>query len=499
MLAESTPLYGRLEDFSLDAIDAQLSFSCRLARENGWSINTALRVIEEYKKFAYLAVIAGHPVTPSDQVDQVWHLHLTYSRSYWEDFCPNVLQMPLHHEPTQGGESEQTKFQDWYGKTLSSYEVAFGQKPPADIWPPPTIRFGQNGQFVRVNRSRNWILPKLNEQGLKTRLIVTSVSLLLLTGCQTIGSVSNPFNSSGSAFLLFYSVIAGTALVIAIAWQQLSIKLKYGQLSENDLSLYDIAHLSGEKRLADTVIISLQEKGYITLASSETEDGDEVTSQRKTLEIVKAIDENCHPLETLMMTALPGLERFSQIRASVDSAKAIIQERLQHQGLLMCAEQVWAIQRIPVLLLTAILGCGGVKIVIGLIHEKPTGYLSTLCLLLIFLGWLTVWYPISAKRRSPAGDRLLENLRLQYPLSSTSKIPTDNLAYHFALFGTAALADDQYADLRLFLEPPLILGTNFSDNASYGDYTDYGTFGDVSGGGGSDSSCGGCGGCGGGD
>ena len=32
--------------------------------------------IEEYRKFVFLALVAGHQITPSDQVDQVWHLHL---------------------------------------------------------------------------------------------------------------------------------------------------------------------------------------------------------------------------------------------------------------------------------------------------------------------------------------------------------------------------------------------------------------------------------------
>jgi hypothetical protein len=43
-------------------------------RANGWSRPFALRAIEEYRKFVFLALVADHQVTPSDQVDQVWHL-----------------------------------------------------------------------------------------------------------------------------------------------------------------------------------------------------------------------------------------------------------------------------------------------------------------------------------------------------------------------------------------------------------------------------------------
>ena len=67
-------LYQRLQGFSLVEPDSQLSFSQRLARDNGWSLSYAQRAIAEYKKFAFLSVVAGHPVTPSDQIDRVWHL-----------------------------------------------------------------------------------------------------------------------------------------------------------------------------------------------------------------------------------------------------------------------------------------------------------------------------------------------------------------------------------------------------------------------------------------
>jgi hypothetical protein len=154
-------LYQRIQAFYLDEEDARLTFSKRLARDNGWTIEYSQRVIDEYKKFVFLAVVAGHPVTPSDQVDQVWHLHLTYTQSYWGEFCPNVLQTPLHHNPTLGGRNEQNKFNNWYNKTLASYQHFFGE-PPTNIWSPPHIRFGRYIDFVRVNTQQNWILPKPN-------------------------------------------------------------------------------------------------------------------------------------------------------------------------------------------------------------------------------------------------------------------------------------------------------------------------------------------------
>ncbi|MGH8522866.1 MAG: glycine-rich domain-containing protein [Gammaproteobacteria bacterium] len=165
---EHSALSQRIFAFSLDQADSELPFSRRVARDNGWSKDYTWRVIEEYKRFAFLATVAGHPVTPSDPVDQVWHLHLTYSRSYWEDFCPHVLGKALHHEPARGGPAEQQKFSDWYQKTLASYERLLGHPPPSDIWPDPATRFGGAQDFVRINKACYWLIPKPNG-GIETR------------------------------------------------------------------------------------------------------------------------------------------------------------------------------------------------------------------------------------------------------------------------------------------------------------------------------------------
>ncbi|MEN1681472.1 MAG: hypothetical protein AAGJ46_17970 [Planctomycetota bacterium] len=152
--AASDPLWTRIDALELDDETATLTFSRRLARENGWSHAFARRVIDEYKRFVYLAMTAGHEVTPSDEVDQAWHLHLTYTRSYWQDLCGTVLGQPLHHGPTKGGEAEGARFEDQYERTLASYPDAFGEAPPPDIWPPAEVRFGEAAYFVRINTRR---------------------------------------------------------------------------------------------------------------------------------------------------------------------------------------------------------------------------------------------------------------------------------------------------------------------------------------------------------
>src|SRR5262249_44835396 len=114
-------LYGKIREFDIDDGPVAQPFVIRLARENGWSEVYAARVLAEYKKSVFRALAAGHPVPPSEQIDQAWHLHLCYPRSYWERFCNQVLGRPLHHHPTRGGEDEARKHIEQYRQTLASY------------------------------------------------------------------------------------------------------------------------------------------------------------------------------------------------------------------------------------------------------------------------------------------------------------------------------------------------------------------------------------------
>ena len=95
MTSEQQRLYERIRTFQFDEGPAVFPFAARLARDNGWSAGFAARVVTEYRRFVFLAVAVGHPVSPSDQVDQVWHLHLLYTESYWIRLCKGTLGTPL--------------------------------------------------------------------------------------------------------------------------------------------------------------------------------------------------------------------------------------------------------------------------------------------------------------------------------------------------------------------------------------------------------------------
>ncbi len=124
------PLWDELRAYALP--DGLLP---RVGREQRWTPAYAQRAAQEYRRFLLLSTL-GAPVTPSAVVDEVWHLHLLFTRDYWERLTP-MLPAPLHHEPGGGQPGDAARFRAQYEATLDAYARTFGERPPADIWPDP--------------------------------------------------------------------------------------------------------------------------------------------------------------------------------------------------------------------------------------------------------------------------------------------------------------------------------------------------------------------------
>lgn len=114
---------------------AAVDFVGKLAAEQEWPIGRASRAYDEYRRFLLLAWISPGMVVPSHDVDQAWHLHLTHSRHYWDVLCGTILQKPFHHDPSQGGESEDARHGGAYLTTLALYRHVYGEEAPHDVWP----------------------------------------------------------------------------------------------------------------------------------------------------------------------------------------------------------------------------------------------------------------------------------------------------------------------------------------------------------------------------
>lgn len=209
---EMRRVHEALEAFRVGTGTEALTFEGRLARENGWSLAFAHRVMDEYRRFLFLARFAGHEVTPSDEVDQAWHLHLTYTRSYWEDLCGQVLGRPLHHGPTRGGVSEDARYEGAYARTLASYERFFGEPAPADVWPAGEERFQDARRFRRIDTSRVWLLPRPGRRG---ALLASALLSLAAWGC--VPASGPPLLSVGAGAFIFFAIFSFIMVFVILA------------------------------------------------------------------------------------------------------------------------------------------------------------------------------------------------------------------------------------------------------------------------------------------
>jgi hypothetical protein len=128
-------LWTLLQGMRIEGPGAARRFEEALAAEKNWSLDFAERVTREYRRFLYLAALSAGEITPSRAVDAAWHLHLTYSRHYWDELCGRILGRPLHHNPSTGAAADEERFARQYEDTLALYRRTFGETPPREIWP----------------------------------------------------------------------------------------------------------------------------------------------------------------------------------------------------------------------------------------------------------------------------------------------------------------------------------------------------------------------------
>lgn len=448
MKGDPRQLYQRLLDYPLNDPSHAIGFHEHLKRNNGWSQHFVLRAVEEYKKFVFLAMVADHQVTPSDQVDQVWHQHLLFSDAYWNDFCPRVLGRPLHHEPTRGGAEERRRFQHLYLATLARYREHFGE-PPLDLWPPLNVRFRCNQQMQRRR-----IIP----------FLVLAVAFAV-SGCQMASTVANPLNFTGTHFLSFYFTLSSLTVLLALLIRG-QLRLPGSRIQNQHVSLdaYETAYLAkGKDHTVDTVIASLVQNGCVT-----------VEPARQILKLQEPRKRFSNPLEQAVANAIGSYEHIETIRSANNYQINVLRDRLRQLGLLVSPDQSLKAQMVPAVVMACLLALGIAKIVVGISRGKPVGFLVMMCLVVSVIGLCFLLVPV---HRSRYGDQVLQDIRSRIATAAVSHVDAQ-LPLAFALLGVAVLPNDLFADLKQVLAP--------------------GSSGGYGGGGDGSSGCGGggCGGCG---
>ena len=483
-------LRARLEGFEIDEPGATLPFSARLARENGWTLAFAGRVVQEYKRFLFLTAAAGHPVTPSEEVDQAWHLHMVYTRSYWDRLCGEVLGRPLHHGPTEGGAAENTKFRDWYARTLQSYRHHFGAEPPGDIWPDVEKRFARSGEAQWVDRSRYWLvprpawLPRLRRPLLALMIAAALIAALTGPGCTARHTELSPLNWSGAPFLMLY----GMLFILCIVWS-LRIKAKrFAAFEKPDppdplTDPYDIAFLAGGgRRVMQAALTRLCSTGALEYVKAGM--------WKRRLRPTGVLPDPLHPVESAVLDTarFKGEEKgmaLAELTGCAPDALRCIENRLALLGLKPAQRERTRAAMASMLPFGLLLLMGGLKVLIGITRDRPVAFL------LICMG-VTIVIAVVINSRltylTPAGRAMLDTLRSLWRSAGTPRKTPHDIGYGVALFGTAVLIGVPGMD---------ILREDFKSlqqaDSSSGGGCSSGCSSSGCGGGGCGGGCGGCG------
>ena len=467
-MATQVELLAKIESFEIDGSDVPaLTFAARLAREQGWTVAFARRAIHEYQRFVYLALTADHIACPSEQVDAVWHQHLTYTRSYWKRFCGEVLGRPLHHEPTRGGPDEREKHHALYEATLESYRNAFGEEPPADLWPTSIVRFGEDLRHTVVNVEQNWVIPKA---WVRRAALTTAAAFAFGFAAIGCGNGLNPFALVGAEYLVFLVPLLIAAFIVGLIVR----RAKLGRGLESDeplpeLNWQETAYLAGGlRRLTTATIARLIETGVAKVSADE-----------KTIEPTGNVLKILSPIERQILKTLPlKKSETKELATLVKNEDSEVARKLEEDGYTFTSSRASGISSLSAMPLISVWILFGLsRLGLGLLNDKPVGYLF----IILALGVVgTVVLAASRPLRTRKGKQLLKSIQSQH--QSLKKAPKgtnlEQAALAVAIFGTAALAGTQLEALKRWYPA--------------------GTSGEAGWSGGCGAGCGGGGGCGGG-
>ena len=397
MTPERSELLRKVESFDIDGGPAELPFAARLARENGWNRPFAERVIREYKRYAFLAAIAKAPVCPSEDVDAAWHLHLTYTRSYWKRFCSETLGTPLHHEPTRGGRDEADKHHRIYEATLAAYREAFGEEPPTDIWPTAERRFGIDAKHRTVNTALNWVIPKKPVRSVAQLSAAFVLIATLLPGCD--GGL-NPFDLHGTKFLLFLVPMMIAAICLGRVIR--SGMHSPGPDRSNDtaeLSWEDAAYLAGgHARLTTAAIARLADAGAVKIVDDRLEAGPIPPGSRS-------------PIEEVILHRLPIVKSdLAKVQEAVSAKFGRRAADLENDGYLLTpAQRIGAGAAAIAPIVAVILIFAVPRLLMGLANNKPVEFLAIAAIGGGFIGGVICL--AGNKTRTRRAEDALERLR----------------------------------------------------------------------------------------
>ena len=275
-----------------------------------------------------------------------------------------------------------------------------------------------------------------------------------------------PFDLNGMEFLQLYCVLLAFAV---FAGQIIPSLMRPAGRPGSISDVEQIAFLAGGiSRLSESVVAKLMAAGGLAV------------SAKGQVNLVSR-DVATTPLEkAILNTAMPI--RWKYLMGRVEPSATLLKRKLVQAGLMsddLIGQRIRLMQTLPY---AALLIFGATKLTIGLMRDRPVGFLAALLIATFIIGAIRF---SKLDRRTEAGIVALESAaRVSRRLRDAPTAP--EMGHAVALFGTVVLAGSLYESLHMMRR-----GSDSGGNSGGG-------CGSVGGSGCGGSGCGGggCGGCG---
>lgn len=297
----------------------------------------------------------------------------------------------------------------------------------------------------------------------------------------------NPLDLPGWQFLLFYVITLAVAIIVAIILRRaLARSDETFPVRRITVDPYEAAYLRGGPRQAIETAVAVLVRNK-ALKASKTD---------RAISISGSLPAGAHWLEKAVHSKAgpsPGksLDRIyssSLMNPYIDR----IADQLKNAGLVL-SDNRWRVARTSsALVIVAVLALGVAKLAIGILRDRPVGFLVILC---IITGYIALSFFKSHAPATSLGKQALKQLKEENAaLEATARtepqrLASGDVALALGLFGMSALAfaDDSWIELRKAL-------ASSSSSSSSGSSCSSSSCGSSCGGGCGGGGCGGCGG-----
>jgi len=452
-------LWEKIQNFSLDDPYSSYPFSKKLAQQNNWPVSFTSKAIEEYKKFIFLCCISPTGASPSETVDEVWHLHLTYTDNYWNQFCKQTLGKDIHHHPSKGGAEEKEKHVNWYAATLKLYTTIFNSPPPEDIWPP-------------FEKPADEIDEPVYDPVLMKKLVIGFFTIVLF-----FATAVNLFHTKGPEFLVYYALIGIAGLGVIWATQtnkELRLQQIVHQHLPKQFTPFEITRfLYGPHRCYQAALVDLLKRGIIETSGNNY----------KLADVPKQAENDANPLLQPVLNNYLAGDTFSYL----EGMGLIDSESLKHPAFEKLTRLSKKVDYPKFIIPGIVWSIGIARLLQGISNNKPVGFLvmeiavfSLITLMILEMHSYT---------------KTVRNIVNEYWELQNANGKSEDVVNNFSILGPVAIAGFvEYAilnDAFSFYAPPQRKWTSGDGGGS-----SCGSGSSCSSGCGSSCGGGGCGGCG---